>query len=172
VQWYPGHIAKAERRLREQLSMVDVVLEVRDARCSHSLQALPSHNPPQQVLRDALSGIQNRISMVAALTSTCHACCYACRIPQSTTHPSVPKWCGAKPRLLLLNRVDMVSEGDRRAWTRHLSAQGCPPLWTDGVSGLGSGQVRLLPARAYSPMGHPPAPSAMLAFQTPLLQCC
>jgi ribosome biogenesis GTPase A len=32
VQWYPGHIARAERQLREQLRMVDVVLEVRDAR--------------------------------------------------------------------------------------------------------------------------------------------
>ncbi|GAX81043.1 hypothetical protein CEUSTIGMA_g8478.t1 [Chlamydomonas eustigma] len=32
VQWYPGHIAKAERQLKEQLSMVDVVLEIRDAR--------------------------------------------------------------------------------------------------------------------------------------------
>eukprot|EP00958_Prasinococcus_capsulatus_P007460 scaffold699_cov385-Prasinococcus_capsulatus_cf.AAC.5 len=32
VQWYPGHIARAERLLKEQLSMVDVVLEVRDAR--------------------------------------------------------------------------------------------------------------------------------------------
>lgn len=32
VQWYPGHIAKAERRLKEQMNMVDVVLEVRDAR--------------------------------------------------------------------------------------------------------------------------------------------
>lgn len=33
VQWYPGHVAKAERQLREQLKVVDVVLEVRDARC-------------------------------------------------------------------------------------------------------------------------------------------
>eukprot|EP00884_Botryococcus_braunii_P023264 jgi/Botrbrau1/9621/Bobra.0131s0002.2 len=32
IQWYPGHIAKAERMLKEQLNMVDVVLEVRDAR--------------------------------------------------------------------------------------------------------------------------------------------
>lgn len=32
IQWYPGHIAKAERALREQLKLVDVVLEVRDAR--------------------------------------------------------------------------------------------------------------------------------------------
>ncbi|QYO62828.1 ribosome biogenesis GTPase YlqF [Leptolyngbya sp. 7M] len=32
IQWYPGHIAKAERQLAEQLKKVDVVLEVRDAR--------------------------------------------------------------------------------------------------------------------------------------------
>lgn len=32
VQWYPGHIARTERQLQEQLTMVDVVLEVRDAR--------------------------------------------------------------------------------------------------------------------------------------------
>ncbi|MBW4442523.1 MAG: ribosome biogenesis GTPase YlqF [Plectolyngbya sp. WJT66-NPBG17] len=32
IQWYPGHIAKAERALLEQLKRVDVVLEVRDAR--------------------------------------------------------------------------------------------------------------------------------------------
>jgi len=32
IQWYPGHIAKAERNLVEQLKKVDVVLEVRDAR--------------------------------------------------------------------------------------------------------------------------------------------
>ena len=32
IQWYPGHIAKAEKALIEQLKRVDVVLEVRDAR--------------------------------------------------------------------------------------------------------------------------------------------
>ena len=32
IQWYPGHIAKAERQLTEQLKKVDLVLEVRDAR--------------------------------------------------------------------------------------------------------------------------------------------
>ncbi|MDL5053437.1 ribosome biogenesis GTPase YlqF [Oscillatoria laete-virens NRMC-F 0139] len=32
IQWYPGHIAKAEKALKEQLKRVDVVLEVRDAR--------------------------------------------------------------------------------------------------------------------------------------------
>ncbi len=32
IQWYPGHIAKAEKQLKEQLNKVDLVFEVRDAR--------------------------------------------------------------------------------------------------------------------------------------------
>lgn len=40
IQWYPGHIAKAEKALKEQLKLVDVVLEVRDARIP-----LSTHHP-------------------------------------------------------------------------------------------------------------------------------
>ena len=40
IQWYPGHIAKAEKQLKEQLKRVDVVLEVRDARIP-----LATHHP-------------------------------------------------------------------------------------------------------------------------------
>lgn len=32
LQWYPGHIMKTEKELREQLKLMDVVIEVRDAR--------------------------------------------------------------------------------------------------------------------------------------------
>ncbi|XP_077241423.1 GTP-binding family protein [Tasmannia lanceolata] len=32
MQWYPGHIAKTEKELKEQLKLMDVVIEVRDAR--------------------------------------------------------------------------------------------------------------------------------------------
>jgi len=32
IQWYPGHIAKAEKALAENLAKVDLVIEVRDAR--------------------------------------------------------------------------------------------------------------------------------------------
>ncbi|MDX2254407.1 MAG: ribosome biogenesis GTPase YlqF [Pseudanabaenaceae cyanobacterium bins.39] len=38
IQWYPGHIAKAEKQLLEQLKLVDVVIEVRDARILQSSQ--------------------------------------------------------------------------------------------------------------------------------------
>lgn len=32
IHWYPGHIAKAERKLKEQLNLVDAIIEVVDAR--------------------------------------------------------------------------------------------------------------------------------------------
>jgi ribosome biogenesis GTPase A len=32
IQWYPGHIAKAEQQLKRNLEKVDLVIEVRDAR--------------------------------------------------------------------------------------------------------------------------------------------
>ncbi|CBI32331.3 hypothetical protein VitviT2T_009363 [Vitis vinifera] len=32
IQWYPGHIAKTEKELKEQLKLMDVVIEVQDAR--------------------------------------------------------------------------------------------------------------------------------------------
>ena len=32
IHWYPGHIAKAEKKLKEQLNLVDAVIEVVDAR--------------------------------------------------------------------------------------------------------------------------------------------
>ncbi len=36
IHWYPGHIAKAQRNLKERLSLVDVVVEVLDARIPRS----------------------------------------------------------------------------------------------------------------------------------------
>ncbi|MCS6960533.1 MAG: ribosome biogenesis GTPase YlqF [Pseudanabaenaceae cyanobacterium SKYGB_i_bin29] len=61
IQWYPGHIAKAEAALKEQLKLVDLVLEVRDARIPRS-----SANPR---LREWSKGkhhlcILNRIDLI------------------------------------------------------------------------------------------------------------
>ncbi len=65
IQWYPGHIAKAERLLQDQLKKVDVVLEVRDARIP-----LSTHHPrvdhwvgeKERVL------VLNRVDMIPAAT--------------------------------------------------------------------------------------------------------
>jgi len=38
IQWYPGHMAKAKRILKEDLKLVDIVIEVADARVPLSSQ--------------------------------------------------------------------------------------------------------------------------------------
>ncbi len=35
IQWFPGHMAKARRQVEEKIKMVDVVLELLDARLPH-----------------------------------------------------------------------------------------------------------------------------------------
>lgn len=90
IQWYPGHIAKAERSLRDQLKLVDVVLEVRDA-----------------------------------------------RIPLTTEHPQVKEWLGSKARVLVLNRLDMISSEARSRWLEWFQEQGDEVYLTDAQHGKG-----------------------------------
>jgi len=94
IQWYPGHIAKAERELKEQLKRVDVVLEVRDA-----------------------------------------------RIPLSTHHPQTCQWVGSKTRVLVLNRVDMITPAVRQLWASWFREQGESPYFTNGQQGKGIREV-------------------------------
>lgn len=90
IQWYPGHIAKAERALKEQLKRVDVVLEIRDA-----------------------------------------------RIPLATHHPEVDSWLGDKARVLVLNRVDMISPAARQLWQSWFKTQGQTVYFTNAKQGKG-----------------------------------
>ncbi len=61
IQWYPGHIAKAEKALKEQLGLVDVVLEVRDTRIP-----LATHHPKvkEWVGSKARVLVLNRVDMI------------------------------------------------------------------------------------------------------------
>ncbi|MEM9806304.1 MAG: ribosome biogenesis GTPase YlqF [Cyanobacteria bacterium P01_D01_bin.56] len=90
IQWYPGHIAKAERSLKDQLKRVDVVLEVRDA-----------------------------------------------RIPLATYHPEVDDWIGEKARVLVLNRVDMISPEARQTWQTWFKQNGQAAYFTNAKQGKG-----------------------------------
>ncbi|OUL18689.1 ribosome biogenesis GTPase YlqF [Nostoc sp. 106C] len=94
IQWYPGHIAKAEKNLKEQLKRVDVVLEVRDA-----------------------------------------------RIPLATHHPQIGEWVGNKTRLLVLNRVDMISSQVRSLWGDYFKRQGEVAYFTNAQHGQGVAAV-------------------------------
>ena len=40
VQWYPGHMTKAKRQLQEELKLIDLIIELVDARVPMS-----SRNP-------------------------------------------------------------------------------------------------------------------------------
>lgn len=53
----------------------------------------------------------------------------------------VAGWCGPKPRVLVINRVDEISEADRAAWSTHYKDAGQKVFWTDGK--LGQGVKRL-----------------------------
>jgi ribosome biogenesis GTPase A len=90
IQWYPGHIAKAEKNLKEQLKRVDVVLEVRDA-----------------------------------------------RIPLATHHPQIGEWVENKARVLVLNRVDMITPKMRSLWIDWFRRQGEIAYFTNAQHGQG-----------------------------------
>ncbi|WRS28270.1 ribosome biogenesis GTPase YlqF [Oscillospiraceae bacterium MB08-C2-2] len=50
VQWFPGHMAKTRRLMRENMRLVDIVVELRDARIPHSssnpeIDKLTAHKP-------------------------------------------------------------------------------------------------------------------------------
>lgn len=85
IHWYPGHIAKAERQLKEKLNLVDVIIEVRDS-----------------------------------------------RIPLSSSYANIEKLLGNKPRLLLLNKADLVDKNELKKWAEYLkNSTGCPVVVTD-----------------------------------------
>ena len=50
IQWFPGHMAKTRRLMQENLKLVDIVIELRDARIPYS-----SKNPDRrQAAADSL----------------------------------------------------------------------------------------------------------------------
>ncbi|MDJ0596575.1 MAG: ribosome biogenesis GTPase YlqF [Pleurocapsa sp. MO_226.B13] len=90
IQWYPGHIAKAEKQLKEHLKKVDVVLEILDA-----------------------------------------------RIPLASHHPQIDNWIGNKPRIIVLNRMDMIPESTKQDWTKWFKLQAKQPYFTNAKQGKG-----------------------------------
>ena len=85
IHWYPGHIAKAERQLKEKLNLVDVIIEVRDS-----------------------------------------------RIPLSSSYSNIEKLLGDKPRLLLLNKADLVDKAELANWCEYLKeSTNCPVIVTE-----------------------------------------
>ena len=51
-QWYPGHMTKAKRQMMEDLKLIDVVVELVDARIPHS-----SKNPDIDTMANGKSRV-------------------------------------------------------------------------------------------------------------------
>jgi ribosome biogenesis GTPase A len=90
IQWFPGHMTKAQRMIEENLKLVDAVAEILDA-----------------------------------------------RIPGASRNPDIDRLAGDKPRLLLLNRIDLADPAVTARWRRFFEGQGYAVLETDAKSGRG-----------------------------------
>lgn len=92
IQWFPGHMTKAQRMIEENLAMVDAVCEILDA-----------------------------------------------RIPYSSRNPDIDRLAGDKPRLVILNRVDLADPQMTARWRKYFESRGIAILETDAKSGKGVG---------------------------------
>lgn len=59
------------------------------------------------------------------------------RVPRSSRNPELPELVGAKPRLIILNRVDQADPKYTDLWAAHFRAQGYGVLETDCKTGRG-----------------------------------
>lgn len=65
INWYPGHMAKARRQMEEQLKLVDIVIELRDARIPEAsanplLKQLSANKPVLIILNKADMADENK----------------------------------------------------------------------------------------------------------------
>lgn len=90
IQWFPGHMTKAQRMIENSLKQVDAVCEILDA-----------------------------------------------RIPRSSRNPDIDRLAAGKPRLIILNRVDLADPEITSQWRRHFERQGIRIIETDAKTGKG-----------------------------------
>ena len=114
VQWYPGHIARAERLLREQLKNVDCVVEVRDLRIP-----LATSHPDVASWIGRGSGNENNSNPASSSSA-------------------------GKLHITVLNRSDMVDEQERARWVSYFKhkMKERHVVVTDAKSGRGVEQVK------------------------------
>jgi ribosome biogenesis GTPase A len=71
------------------------------------------------------------------------------RIPISSRNPEIDAICGAKPRMVILNRIDMADPARTKQWASWFQARGMAVIQTDcktrrGISDFGPALRRLL----------------------------
>ena len=102
--WYPGHIAKAEKKLKEQLSLVDAVIEVLDAR-------LPISSSYEDITR--LLGQKPRLILLnkADLTLKSELAPFIKLLEEQTGYPVIPTDAkNSKDLKSIVNKAVQMSE--------------------------------------------------------------
>lgn len=95
IQWYPGHMTKAKRMMQENMKLVDVVIELVDARA-----------------------------------------------PVSSMNPDLPNIAGDKPKIMLLNKIDLADPKRTEYYQRHFEKEGWAVM---GVNSQTGGTVKQVP---------------------------
>ncbi|MBD5642317.1 ribosome biogenesis GTPase YlqF [Clostridium botulinum] len=95
INWFPGHMAKTRRQIKESLKMVDAIIEIRDA-----------------------------------------------RIVSSSKNPDIEDICGNKPRIILLNKKDLVEDKVTKKWINSLSQDNIKVLAVNSVTGEGLNKIK------------------------------
>ncbi len=62
------------------------------------------------------------------------------RIPMASRNPDIDAICGSKPRLMILNRIDMADPDETKKWAAYFREQGMAVLETDCKNRKGTNQ--------------------------------
>ena len=88
INWFPGHMAKTKRILSESLRLVDVVVEILDA-----------------------------------------------RIPVSSKNPDIDGLISNKPKVVVLNKMDLADSVISNKWREYFRANGDRVIFVDALKG-------------------------------------
>ena len=91
-----------------------------------NIQWFPGH------MTKARRMIEDQVRLVDAVCEIVDA-----RIPESSRNPDVGDMVGAKPRVLILNRIDQADPALTKAWAAYYRAAGYAVIETDSKSGKG-----------------------------------
>ncbi|MFP4697515.1 MAG: ribosome biogenesis GTPase YlqF [Eubacteriales bacterium] len=94
IQWYPGHMTKAKRMMQENIKLVDVIIELVDA-----------------------------------------------RIPYSSKNPDIDNLANNKPRIIILNKIDLSDTKLIDEWSKWFQDKGYAVSKVNSRTGQGINQL-------------------------------
>ncbi len=123
-QWYPGHMTKAKRMMQENIKLIDLVIELVDARIPMS-----SRNPDIDELgkNKARLILLNKSDLAEDRQNDAWAEYFRivdARIPMSSRNPDIDELGKNKARLILLNKSDLAEDRQNDAWAEYFRRQG------------------------------------------------